>query len=97
MPAWIRGLVWISGRDIQRETIQVMLDAGYADGFRLLHPDIKGYTFPTWDPHLRLDYVFVPSSFATGLKACEVVDHPAGVSTASDHLPLLAELELTNN
>jgi exodeoxyribonuclease-3 len=97
MPAWIRGLVWISGRDIQRETIQVMLDAGYADGFRLLHPDIKGYTFPTWDPHLRLDYVFVPSSFATGLKACEVVDHPAGVSTASDHLPLLAELEITND
>ena len=97
MPAWIRGLVWISGRDIQRETIQVMLDAGYADGFRLLHPDIKGYTFPTWDPHLRLDYVFVPSRFATGLKACEVVDHPAGVSTASDHLPLLAELEITND
>ena len=97
MPAWIRGLVWISGRDIQRETIQVMLDAGYADAFRLLHPDIKGYTFPTWDPHLRLDYVFVPSSFATGLKACEVVDHPAGVSTASDHLPLLAELEITND
>jgi exodeoxyribonuclease-3 len=97
MPAWIRGLVWISGRDIQRETIQVMLDAGYADGFRLLNPDIKGYTFPTWDPHLRLDYVFVPSSFATGLKACEVVDHPVGVSTASDHLPLLAELEITND
>ena len=97
MPAWIRGLVWISGRDIQRETIQVMLDAGYSDGFRLLNPDIKGYTFPTWDPHLRLDYVFVPSSFATGLKACEVVDHPAGVSTASDHLPLLAELEITND
>ena len=96
MPAWIRGLVWISGRDIQRETIQVMLDAGYADGFRLLHPDVKGYTFPTWDPHLRLDYVFVPSSFAKGLKTCEVVDHPAGVSTASDHLPLLAELEITN-
>ncbi len=96
MPAWIRGLVWISGRDIQRETIQVMLDAGYADGFRLLHPDVKGYTFPTWDPHLRLDYVFVPASFAAGLKACEVVDHPAGVSTASDHLPLLVELEITN-
>ena len=24
MPAWIRGLVWFSGRDIQRETIQHM-------------------------------------------------------------------------
>lgn len=94
MPAWIRGLVWISGRDIQRETIQVMLDAGYADGFRLLHPDIKGYTFPIWEPHLRLDYVFVPASSADRLKTCEVVDQPPQVLNASDHLPLLAQLEL---
>ena len=90
MPAWIRALVWISGRDIQRETIQVMLDAGYADGYRRLHPDIKGYTFPTWDPHVRLDYVFVPSSFADRLKSCEVITEVPGVTHASDHLPLLA-------
>ena len=94
MPGWIRALVWISGRDIQRETIQVMLDAGYADGFRLLHPDIKGYTFPTWDRHLRLDYVFVPANSADRLKACEVVEHPPEVFDASDHLPLLAQLEI---
>jgi endonuclease/exonuclease/phosphatase family metal-dependent hydrolase len=94
MPTWIRALVWISGRDIQRETIQVMLDAGYVDGFRRLHPDIKGYTFPTWDPHVRLDYVFVPLAFADRLQSCEVVtEAPAGVH-ASDHLPLLAQLEL---
>jgi endonuclease/exonuclease/phosphatase family metal-dependent hydrolase len=94
MPAWIRALVWISGRDIQRETIQVMLDAGYADGYRRVHPDIKGYTFPTWDPHVRLDYVFVPSSFAERLKSCEVITEVPGVSHASDHLPLLADLDL---
>lgn len=93
MPAWIRALVWMSGRDIQRETIQVMLDAQYADGFRLLNPDIKGFTFPTWDPHLRLDYVFVPVQFAGQLKACEVVSQPAGVTRASDHFPLLAYVE----
>ena len=94
MPAWIRALVWISGRDIQRETIQVMLDAGYADGFRLLHPDIKGYTFPIWDPHLRLDYVFVPANSADRLKECEVVEQPRQVLNASDHLPLFAQLEI---
>ncbi|MGI8732090.1 MAG: endonuclease/exonuclease/phosphatase family protein [Pyrinomonadaceae bacterium] len=93
MPAWIKALVWISGRDIQRETIQVMLDAGYADGFRLLHPDIKGYTFPVWDPHLRLDYVFVPALYAERLKACDVVEHPS-VANASDHFPLLTQLEI---
>ncbi|MGH9905198.1 MAG: endonuclease/exonuclease/phosphatase family protein [Pyrinomonadaceae bacterium] len=94
MPAWIRALVWISGRDIQRETIKVMLDANYADAFRLLHPDIKGHTFPTWDPHLRLDYVFLPVNFADRLKSCEVIyDHTEAV-TASDHFPLLAEFDL---
>ena len=93
MPAWIRALVWMSGRDIQRETIQVMLDAQYADGFRLLNPNVKGFTFPTWDPHLRLDYVFVPVQFAGKLKACEVVSQPAEVAAASDHFPLLAQVE----
>ena len=94
MPAWIRSLVWMSGRDIQRETIQIMLDANYADGFRLLHTDVKGYTFPTWDPHLRLDYVFVPTSFADRLVACEVITTPAEVAAASDHFPLLAQIEI---
>ncbi len=32
LPAWIRALIWISGRKLQRETIQSVLDAGYADG-----------------------------------------------------------------
>ena len=94
MPAWIRALVWISGRDIQRETIQVMLDAGYADGFRRLHPDIKGYTFPSWDPHVRLDYVFVPNVFADRLISCEVIPEAPAVTNASDHLPLLAQIDL---
>ena len=93
MPGWIRALVWLSGRDIQRETIQVMLDANYLDGYRLLHPDDKGYSFPTWDPHLRLDYVFAPARFADRLKLCEVIRQPPIVTTASDHFPVLAILE----
>jgi endonuclease/exonuclease/phosphatase family metal-dependent hydrolase len=96
MPAWIRALVWISGRDIQRETIQVMLDAGYADGFRRLHPDVKGYTFPTWDPHVRLDYVFVPEAFAKRLRSCEVITTAPAAAHASDHLPLLAQFDLNS-
>ena len=31
MPAWIRALVWLSGRDIQRETIKIMLEAKYIE------------------------------------------------------------------
>jgi endonuclease/exonuclease/phosphatase family metal-dependent hydrolase len=95
MPGWIRALVWLSGRDIQRETIQIMLDAGYRDGFRHLYPHEKGYTFPTWDPHLRLDYVFLPARDADRLKSVEVITQPATVARASDHFPLLAQFDLT--
>lgn len=92
MPAWIRGVVWISGRDIQRATIQLMRDSGYADGYRHVHPAEKGYTFPVWDPHLRLDYVFVPTEFAERLVHCEVI-RPEVAIKASDHFPLLAHLD----
>jgi exodeoxyribonuclease-3 len=93
LPAWIRALIWISGRKLQRETIQLMLDAGYGDGFRRLHPDDKGYTFPTWDPHVRLDYVFVPKVFVHRLVKCEVITEPnERIRAASDHCPLVVEL-----
>jgi exodeoxyribonuclease-3 len=92
MPAWIRALVWVSGRDIQRETIQVMIDSGYVDGYRLLHKE-KGFSFPVWDPHLRLDYVFVPQHSADRIKTIEVITE-FGAETASDHFPLLAQVEL---
>jgi len=94
MPAWIRVLIWLSGRDIRRETIQNVLDAGYLDGFRTLFPDDKGYTFPVWRPHVRLDYIFVPARYSEHLKSCEVVKKPAVVKTASDHFPLLAGLDI---
>jgi len=94
MPAWIRGLVWLSGRDIQRETIQHLSDANYVDGYRFLHPADKGYTFPVWDPHLRLDYAFVPRGFNDRLIQCEVITAPPVTLTASDHFPLLVQLEL---
>jgi len=92
MPAWIRALVWLSGRDIQRDTIRAMMEARYLDGYRMLHPSDKGYTFPTWDPHLRLDYVFVPERFSGALAACEVINHESAAATASDHFPLLAHI-----
>jgi endonuclease/exonuclease/phosphatase family metal-dependent hydrolase len=95
LPAWIRALIWISGRKLQRETIQYVLDASYVDGFRMLHPDDKGYTFPTRDPHVRLDYVFLPKSFKDRLSRCEVITEPLErVRAASDHCPLIAELKL---
>ena len=92
MPHWIRAMVWISGRDIARETIKTLLDLRYADAWRRLHPEDPGYTFPVWDPHVRLDYLFTPERWADRLRACEVFDAPAEARDASDHFPLLIEL-----
>jgi endonuclease/exonuclease/phosphatase family metal-dependent hydrolase len=43
---------------------------------------------------VRLDYVFVPSAFAPRLKGCAVVNGTPVTTTASDHLPLVADLEV---
>jgi len=92
LPAWIKALIWISGRKLQRETIQLMLDAGYVDGYRMLHDD-KGYTFPAWDPHVRLDYLFLPRGFRGRLQRCDVITEPKErLRSASDHCPLLSVL-----
>ena len=64
-----------------------------ADGYRLLH-SASGYTFPTWDPHVRLDYFFVPKDSADCVRTCEVVCEGANLREASDHFPLTAEIEL---
>jgi endonuclease/exonuclease/phosphatase family metal-dependent hydrolase len=95
MPAWIRGMVWISGRDIARSTINMMRSDGYIDAWRALHPDLEkepGHTFPVWNPHVRLDYVFTPAEYASRFMSCEVRRTPEAVRTASDHFPLLVEI-----
>lgn len=93
MPRWIRAMIWLSGREMSRETIQLMLDEGYVDAWRRLHPNDPGYTFPTWDPHVRLDYAFVPSRHAERVAVCEIVRTPDElVREASDHAPLLIEV-----
>ena len=91
LPRRLRVLAWLTGRKIRWETIQIMLDAGFLDAFRLLHPDDAGHTFPTWRPHVRLDFVFVPGPFAGQVQRCEVVKTDGGAE-ASDHFPLVAEL-----
>lgn len=95
MPRWIRGMIWLSGRDIARSTIAMMQSDGYVDAWRTLHADQEndpGYTFPVWNPHVRLDYVFTPAKFASRFTACEVRRSPDAARAASDHFPLLVEI-----
>lgn len=93
LPHRLRALVWLSGGRIRWQTINAVLASNYADTFRVLHPGAAGLTFPTWDPHVRLDYIFVPGSRIEAVTACRVVtEEPA--AAASDHFPLLAEITI---
>jgi exodeoxyribonuclease-3 len=91
LPLRLRPLVWLSGGRIRWRTIQTVLDAGYVDAFRLKHGSEPGPTLPTVNPHIRLDYVFMPRLFAGRLAACDVVRHQEAVR-ASDHFPVVADL-----
>ena len=50
-------------------------------------------TLPAANPHIRLDYVFVQKNQQSRVMTCEVVKDPAAL-TASDHLPVVADLHL---
>ena len=93
LPQKVRATVWLSGGQIRWRTIQIVRDAGYVDVFRALHPDDPGLTLPTSTPHVRLDYLFVPSAYAERVARCEVVRLPEA-QQASDHFPLLSEIQV---
>jgi len=93
LPLRLRPFVWLSGGRIRWRVIQTVLDAGYVDVYRAEHALAPGHTLPTWDPHVRLDYVFVPKMFADRIEQCEVVTHPDAVA-ASDHFPVFAAVRL---
>jgi exodeoxyribonuclease-3 len=94
LPARLRPFVWLSGGRIRWQVIGRLIDAGYVDVAveceRTATP-----TFPTWDPHLRLDYAFVPRERRIGVRSYRVVSDAPETRLASDHLPILVEVELS--
>lgn len=93
LPWRLRPLMWLSGGSVRWRTIQTIIDEGYVDAFKSLHPADPGMTLPTTDPHIRLDYVFVPKPHAGRVLACDVVRDPAAVG-ASDHFPVVSDFQI---
>jgi endonuclease/exonuclease/phosphatase family metal-dependent hydrolase len=91
LPQRLRALVWLSGGRIRWRVIRSVLDRGYVDVYRMHHPDEAGLTFPSRDPHVRLDYAFVPTRHTGAVRGCEVVA-VSGTADASDHLPLVVDV-----
>lgn len=82
-----------------RDIFTELLDQGWTDGLRSLHPDERIYTFwdyfrNAWgrDAGLRLDHLLLSPSIAGRLEHAGVDRHVRGRDHASDHAPAWIEI-----
>jgi len=68
---------------VSRRPIELILEAGFVDSYRELHPGSRGWTYLARHPWARIDFVFARRA----PKLCEVVE-----TDASDHFALVAEV-----
>ncbi len=80
----------------ERQGITNIMDAGFIDTFRALHPDERRYTWWSFRSGARarnigwrIDYFFISKSLLPHLKSAEIYDQITG----SDHCPISIELE----
>jgi len=86
---------------IVQDKIRALENIGLHDAYRILHPQMEGYTF--WDytgnsfvtnSGLRIDYLFVTAQFAEKLKVCHPDKSLRMMDKPSDHTALIAEFEV---
>jgi exodeoxyribonuclease-3 len=84
-----------------RTRYRALLDSGYIDAFRSLHPDEKGQ-FTFWDYFrkafesnrgIRIDHFLLSPSLAPRLELCEIDKGPRAQERPSDHTPILIRLK----
>lgn len=80
----------------ERQGISNLIDAGFIDTFRMLHPTEQKYTWWTWRAHARernigwrIDYFFISKSLEKNLKSARIYNDVTG----SDHCPISITLE----
>lgn len=84
-----------------RRGFRALLWLGLYDGYRALHPDEKNaWTFWDYqggafqlDQGIRIDHLLLSPQAVDRLRACRIDRRPRGLPKASDHTPVLAELE----
>ena len=83
-----------------RRAFRALLNAGFTEAYRALHPDQRGaYTF--WDYQrgafqldhgIRIDHLLLSPMAADRLVGCAIDKEPRRQPRASDHTPIMAEL-----
>jgi exodeoxyribonuclease-3 len=76
---------------VAREPIRRFLNARFVDCYRAHHHTERGWTYLTWQPWARLDFVLARGEVARRVSSCDIV---AGEDArrASDHFSVVAEL-----
>jgi endonuclease/exonuclease/phosphatase family metal-dependent hydrolase len=77
---------------VAREPIRRFLEAGFVDCFRRHHPAERGWTYLTWQPWARLDFVLARGELAGRVSSCHVVTGDDALR-ASDHFPVVADFD----
>lgn len=95
--AWIKDALF---QPESRGRYRAMLERGYVDAFRSLHPG-QGGLFTFWDyfrnafEHnrgIRIDHFLVSPSAAGRIAGCEIDTAPRALEKPSDHTPIVLEL-----
>ncbi|WP_022852636.1 exodeoxyribonuclease III [Thermodesulfatator atlanticus] len=86
----------------ERTAIKILMEWGFVDAYRALHPKEKGaYTW--WDYQfgafkanrgMRLDHIWVSKALVQKLKKAEIDREPRSWKRPSDHAPVLAYFDL---
>jgi exodeoxyribonuclease-3 len=85
-----------------RAAWRTLCNLGLYDAFRVLHPGLaKAYTFwdyqaGSWprDAGIRIDHFLLSPQLADKLTGCSIDKNPRGAEKASDHTPIVVELNL---
>jgi exodeoxyribonuclease-3 len=95
--SWIRDALF---QPEPRSRYRTLLDLGYTDAFRSLHPGETGQ-FTFWDyfrqafEHnrgIRIDHFLLSSKLADRLQSCVIDRGPRAQERPSDHTPIMVEL-----
>lgn len=69
-------------------------DAGFTDIWAAVNPGKKGYTYSSWHPYHRIDFVLARNLDASGAVATLVGDEPIDGQYLSDHLGICVDIAL---
>ncbi len=95
--SWIRDALF---QPEPRARYRAMLELGYTDAFRFLHPG-EGGQFTFWDyfrqafEHnrgIRIDHFLLSPNLIKRLQSCEIDKGPRALQKPSDHTPIILQL-----